>query len=114
MPTLDFDPKTPTFVPLRIEIVQTTIQIIIFTSRIVVKTLTFVVEGQVWVKNALFEPVNGFREQFPRINDLLGAQSLSLSILVTETLQVATGFRHEFAPHLAQPFHSVFVMNRWA
>ncbi|GAA5134938.1 hypothetical protein GCM10023213_07380 [Prosthecobacter algae] len=53
-PTRDFDPKTQTFVPPAIETVPTTIQIVIFTSLIVVKTLTFGVEGQIWLQTSLF------------------------------------------------------------
>jgi hypothetical protein len=48
--------------------------------------------------------VDDFREQLPRVKDLLAALGLSLTILVAETLEVATGFRHERATIVAQPF----------
>ena len=99
-PIIDFDVKTQTFDELSIKIDAPTIQIDVFTLQIDAPTLIFDAEGQFWLAEGLFEVVNGFCEQLPRVKDLLGVPGLSLPILVAETLKVATRFRRELSPNV--------------
>ena len=59
----------------------------------------------------LFEMLNGFSEQLPRVNNLLWVHSLSLAILVAKTFEIAASLGHELATNFAQPFESVIMRD---